>query len=123
VTLELLRELIGWVLVAGGGIFVIIGALGLNRMPDFFTRLHATSVGDTFGAGLMLTGMMIEAGLSLVTLKLLFLLLFLWFAGPVATHALARAALIAGVKPVLSPDSPVDADLKDARQGEPSSNR
>jgi multicomponent Na+:H+ antiporter subunit G len=44
-----------------------------------------------------------------VTLKLLFLLLFLWFAGPVATHALARAALLAGVKPVLAADSPVDA--------------
>jgi multicomponent Na+:H+ antiporter subunit G len=110
VSLELLREIFGWALILGGGIFVVIGAVGLIRMPDLFTRLHAASVGDTFGAGLMLIGMMVMAGLSLVTLKLLFLLLFLWFAGPVATHALARAALLAGVKPVLAADSPVDAE-------------
>jgi multicomponent Na+:H+ antiporter subunit G len=110
VNLEFVRDIIGWVLILGGGIFVIIGAVGLIRMPDLFTRLHAASVGDTFGAGLMLIGMMVMAGLSLVTLKLLFLLLFLWFAGPVATHALARAALLAGVRPVLDKASPVSAE-------------
>jgi multicomponent Na+:H+ antiporter subunit G len=110
VSLELLRDVIGWALILGGGAFVVIGAVGLIRMPDLFTRLHAASVGDTFGAGLMLLGMMVMAGLSLVTLKLLFLLLFLWFAGPVATHALARAALLAGLKPELARDSAVSAE-------------
>lgn len=108
--LELLRDAIGWVLIVGGGVFVVIGAIGLNRMPDVFTRMHATSVSDTFGAGLMLVGMMVMAGFSLVTAKLLFLLLFLWFTAPVATHALARAALLAGVKPVVVDESPVDGD-------------
>ena len=108
-SLALLRDVIGWALILGGGAFVVIGAVGLNRMPDLFTRLHAASVGDTFGAGLMLIGMMVMAGFSLVTLKLLFLLLFLWFVGPVATHALARAALLAGLKPELAKDSPVSA--------------
>jgi multicomponent Na+:H+ antiporter subunit G len=115
--IELLREVLGWILIVGGGIFVVIGAIGLNRMPDVFTRMQATSVGDTFGAGLMIAGMMVQAGLTLVTAKLLFLLLFLWFTGPVATHALARAALTAGVKPVLAPDSPVAPDLSDAAKG------
>jgi multicomponent Na+:H+ antiporter subunit G len=115
--IELLREALGWVLIVGGGIFVVVGAIGLNRMPDVFTRMQATSVGDTFGAGLMIAGMMVEAGFTLVTAKLLFLLLFLWFTGPVATHALARAALTAGVKPVLAPDSPVAPDLNDAAKG------
>lgn len=109
-SLELLREIVGAALILVGGAFVVIGALGLLRMPDIFTRLHATSVGDTFGAGLMLIGMMVMAGLSLVTLKLLFLFLFLWFAGPVATHALARAALLAGVEPVLDKETPVSAE-------------
>jgi multicomponent Na+:H+ antiporter subunit G len=120
---ELLRDLLGWVLILGGGIFVVIGAIGLNRMPDVFTRMHATSVGDTFGAGLMIAGMMVQAGFSLVTAKLLFLLLFLWFIGPVATHVLAHAALIAGVKPVLAPESPVGPDLDDEDKGGSSSNR
>ena len=109
-SLELLRDVCGWVLIVGGGVFVVIGAVGLNRMPDVFTRMHATSVSDTFGAGLMLIGMMVMAGFSLVTAKLLFLLLFLWFTAPVATHALARAALLAGVKPVVVDESPVDGD-------------
>jgi multicomponent Na+:H+ antiporter subunit G len=110
VSLVLLRDILGWALILGGGIFVVIGAVGILRMPDLFTRLHAASVGDTFGAGLMLVGMMVMAGVSLVTLKLLFLLLFLLFVGPVATHALARAALLAGVKPVLAKDSPLSAE-------------
>jgi len=115
--IELLKDALGWVLIGGGGIFVVIGAVGLNRMPDVFTRMQATSVGDTFGAGLMIVGMIVQAGFSLVAAKLLFILLFLWFTGPVATHALARAALIAGVKPVLAPDSPVAADLGDTVKG------
>jgi multicomponent Na+:H+ antiporter subunit G len=86
-------------------------------MPDVFTRMHAASVSDTLGAGLMIAGMMVEAGFSLVSARLLFLLLFLWFTGPVATHALARAALTAGLKPVLAPESPVKPDLNDATEG------
>ena len=109
-SLEILRDIVGWVMILGGGVFVVVGAVGLNRMPDVFTRMHATSVSDTFGAGLMLVGMMVMAGFTLVTAKLLFLLMFLWFTAPVATHALARAALLAGVKPVVVDESPVDGD-------------
>ena len=76
-TLDLARDVVSWVLIGGGGIFLVIGAVGLNRMPDVFTRMHATSVSDTFGAGLMLLGMMAQGGFSLVTAKLLLLLLFL----------------------------------------------
>jgi multicomponent Na+:H+ antiporter subunit G len=111
VTLDLIRDVVSWVLITGGGVFLVIGAIGLNRMPDVFTRMHATSVSDTFGAGLMLAGMMVQAGFSLVTAKLLFLLLFLWFTAPIATHALARAALLAGCKPAVVEDSPVDAEV------------
>jgi multicomponent Na+:H+ antiporter subunit G len=119
VTLDLLRDSAAWILIGGGGIFLVIGAVGLNRMPDVFTRMHATSVSDTFGAGLMLVGMMVQGGFSLVTIKLLFLLLFLWFTGPVATHALARAALLAGCKPAVVDESSADGEA--AKGDEPSS--
>ena len=99
--LDLLREALGWLLIGGGGLLFLIGAIGFLRMPDVFTRMHAASVAETAGAGLMLIGMMVMAGLSLVTAKLALLLAFLWFSGPVATHAIARAALQAGVKPHL----------------------
>lgn len=100
--LDIVRTVIAWALIGAGGFFVIISAIGLNRMPDVFTRQHAASVGDTFGAGLMLVGMMVVAGFSLVTVKLILLLLFMWFMGPVGAHAIARAALQAGEKPILA---------------------
>jgi multicomponent Na+:H+ antiporter subunit G len=118
-TLDLVRDVVSWLLIVGGGIFLVIGAIGLNRMPDVFTRMHATSVSDTFGAGLMLVGLMVQSGVSLVTVKLLFLLLCLWFTAPIATHALARAALLAGCKPALVEESPLDGDApKDVPTGD-----
>lgn len=90
----------GSVIVLVGAMFMISGALGMVRMPDVFTRLHAASVSDTFGAGLILIGLILVGGLSLVSVKLAFLLAFLFLTGPVATHAVARAALDAGVKPL-----------------------
>ncbi|MEM8700051.1 MAG: monovalent cation/H(+) antiporter subunit G, partial [Pseudomonadota bacterium] len=85
-----------------GGFFFLIGALGLNRMPDLFTRMHATSVGETMGVGLLVLGMCLQAGFTLVTVKLLFILVIVLFTGAVATHALARAALHDGEKPLLA---------------------
>ena len=94
-------EILSWPFLAAGSFFYLVGAIGLMRMPDVYTRMHAVSVSDTFGAGLLLVGMMITAGLSLVTAKLFIILLILLYTGPVATHALARAARYAKVEPVL----------------------
>ena len=100
----LLVDLLSWGCILAGSAFVIVGAVGLVRMPDLFTRMHAASVTDTLGAGLLITGLMMQAGLTLVTLKLVFLLALFFFAGPVATHALAQAALNQGVAPSLHED-------------------
>ena len=87
-----------------GSFFVVCGALGLLRMPDIYTRLHAASVIDTAGAGLLILGMILQAGFTLVTVKLLFVLAIFFFTLPVASHALARVALQEGIKPKLSED-------------------
>jgi multicomponent Na+:H+ antiporter subunit G len=97
-------DILSWTLIIAGSFFTVSGAIGLVRMPDVYTRMHAASVTDTLGAGLLLAGLMVQAGLSLVTLKLLFILILFFFMGPVATHALALAALHAGVRPQLSED-------------------
>ena len=97
-------DLLSWGLMLSGSAFVIIGAIGLIRMPDLYTRMHAASVTDTLGAGLLILGLMLQAGLSLVTLKLLFILALFFFTGPVASHALAQVALHAGVTPLLDED-------------------
>lgn len=98
--IELLRDVIAAILIIGGGFFVILGAVGINRMPDVFTRLHAVSLSDTIGASLILLGLAVESGWNLVTGRLILLVLFLLFAGPMATHALARAALHARLRPL-----------------------
>ncbi len=101
-TLSLITQWVAGILVVIGGVFMVIGAIGVNRMPDVFTRMHAASVGDTLGFGLIMVGLMVLGGFTLVTVKLIFLVLFVMLTGPVATHALARAALQAGIKPALT---------------------
>ena len=93
-------NVISWLSLAIGGIFCVIGAIGLLRMPDFFTRMHAASVIETLGAGLILFGLIIQAGWTLIAVKLVMLFLLIFFASPTASHALARAALAKGMKPL-----------------------
>ena len=75
--MELMLDLVSWVLLSAGGVFVLIGGIGALRMPNLYTRMHAASVTDTMGAALVLTGVMLQAGLSLATIKLAAILLFL----------------------------------------------
>jgi multicomponent Na+:H+ antiporter subunit G len=99
--IAVVTDALSWALLAAGAAFCLIGALGLLRMPDFYTRMHAASVTDTIGAGLLLLGMMLQAGASLISVKLAFIALLLFFASPTATHALARAARVRGLQPQL----------------------
>lgn len=92
-------EVLSWAFLLSGSFFAIGGGIGVIRMPDLFTRLHAAAVTDTGGAGLILVGLMFQGGFSLVTVKLLLVLGFLWFSSPVSTYALARAALAGGEEP------------------------
>ena len=94
-------DALSWAALAAGGFFCVVGAVGLVRLPDFYTRMHAASVTDTLGAGLVLLGLMLQAGLTLVTAKLAMIGLLLFFTSPTASHALARAAFVRGVKPRL----------------------
>ena len=106
--IELILNLISAGLLAAGSIFVLIGAFGLIRLPDFSTRLHAAGITDTLGAELILLGLMFQAGLSLVTVKLILISLFIFFTSPTATHAVANAARVMGLKPMLVPDKDLE---------------
>jgi multicomponent Na+:H+ antiporter subunit G len=87
------------VLLLGGGAFVLIGGIGLLRMPDLYTRMHAASLTDTMGTVLVLFGVMLQAGLSLATIKLAAIGIFLLLTSPTATYALSNAALMSGIRP------------------------
>jgi multicomponent Na+:H+ antiporter subunit G len=97
-------DLLSLALILAGAFFAIVGMIGVIRMPDFFTRLHAASVTDTLGAGLLCAGLMLQAGPTLVAAKLLMIVALLFFTGPAITHALAQAALHAGLEPKLAED-------------------
>ena len=81
------------ILLGAGAVFCLIGALGLFRMPTFITRVHAASLIDSLGAILILTGLMLQAGFTLVTVKLVLILIFLLLTGPTAIHAIASTTL------------------------------
>ena len=90
-------DVASWALLVAGGVFCVIGALGLVRLHSFFPRTHAASVIDSAGAGLLLAGMLLQAGWTLVAVKLVVIGLLIFFASPTATHALANAARERGV--------------------------
>jgi multicomponent Na+:H+ antiporter subunit G len=88
-----------WILIISGSFFVIVGAFGTYRFPDFWSRLHAASITDSAGVILLLIGMGVYSGLTLITFKLLVIGLFLFITGPTSTHAVANAALVSGLRP------------------------
>jgi len=103
--LQTAADIASWIFIVSGSAGIVISALGLLRLPDFYTRLHAGGVTDTFGAELIIIGMAIQAGFTLLTVKLVIIGLFLFFTGPTATHATANAAWVAGLKPRLADNS------------------
>lgn len=97
--MALLADLLSWVLLLAGGFFVVVGSVGLIRLPEFFSRIHAASITDTLGAGLLVAGMALQSPSWLGAVKLVLILVFLEVTGPAATHALAKAALHGGIRP------------------------
>jgi multicomponent Na+:H+ antiporter subunit G len=101
-------DIASWGLFIGGSAFLIIGAIGLIRLPDMFSRIHGAGIIDTMGVMMLFAGMILQAGLTLVSVKIIIIILFLMFTLPTATHALARTAIEAGMIP-LSDDDDTDA--------------
>ena len=91
------------VLLVLGCLVALTSAVGVLRMPDVYTRLHAAGMTDTLGAGFLILGMCFQTGLTLLTLRLLLVYAFLLFTSPIGTHALARATLSGNVEPFRAP--------------------
>ena len=77
-------------------------------MPDVYTRSHAAGITDTMGAILVLVGLMFQAGLTLITVKLIMILVFLLFTSPAASYALNHTAWSKGLRPKLDSDPPIE---------------
>lgn len=115
--MEILLDAVSWVLIVVGSVMLVIGGIGVVRLPDVFARMHGAGIVDTLGAGAILIGLMFQAGLTIVTIKLILIFVFIMFTSPTTTHALARASLAGGVRPQLH-ESPDDHA---ADKGEPPS--
>ncbi len=80
-------------LIIAGLFFFIVGTIGLIRLPDTYTRIHAPTKCDTLGLGLIILGLIIYNGFTIASTKLLFILIFLWFTSPTAASAISKAAM------------------------------
>jgi len=117
----ILLDVLSVVFLIVGTVLLLASAVGIVRFPDFYARLHAAGKGDTLGHGLVLVGLMLTAGLSLVSAKLAFILFFIFLLNPTATHALARGAWVCGVRPWRGGDVPFrqrEGQMADADRAE-----
>ena len=104
--MALLADIVSWTCLFAGS------ALALLRLPDVFARMHGAGMVDTLGLALILLGLMFQAGFTLITVKLILIMVFVLYTSPTTTHALARACLYGGVRP--------QADRKDPEGGDSS---
>ena len=100
--MEIARDVVAWILILVGCFLTVLGSIGLLRLPDVYTRVHSAGVVDTVGAAFLLIGLSLYGGFTLITVKLLMILAFVFFTSPTATNALANAVYTAGVKPALA---------------------
>jgi multicomponent Na+:H+ antiporter subunit G len=98
------KSVLATVLLCGGAFIMLVGSIGINRLPDFFSRTHAAANVDTLGILLFVGGLMVHEGLSINSAKLLLIVVFLLLTSPIASHALARRALLAGLIPWFAKD-------------------
>lgn len=101
--MEFWANLLAGAFMVGGVFFMMIGSIGIIRLPDFYTRAHAAGKVDTLGIMLFIAGLIVYEGFTLVSAKLALISVFVALTSPVATHQMLRRALAYGLKPWIRP--------------------
>ena len=114
--LEWIRFLAGAVCMAAGLVFYIIQFIGVFRFKYVLNRMHAAAIGDTLGCGLMLLGAVVFNGFTFPSIKILFLIVFLWMTSPVAAHMVVKLEVLSREK--MEDCCPVEA-AEDVKEGCP----
>ena len=99
-----LKFIFSLIIVSFGAFFLLIGSIGLIRLPDFYARAHATSKSDTLGIMLVIAGLIIFEGFTVNSAKLLIMIIFVALTNPTATNALTRAAFKFRLRPWFKKD-------------------
>lgn len=98
--MDIILDILSWISITIGGLFCIIGAIGVYRFPDIFSRMHAQGVIDTGGVAFILLGLILQSGFNLVSARLLLLGAFIFFIGPPVTYIFVRTMLHYGHTPI-----------------------
>lgn len=109
----MIREIISSILLVSGFLFLVISAIGVIRLPDFFSRLHSSSIGETLGISLMGTGLIVFEGLTLTSAKILLIIVGIFIGNPVGTHLIGKAALLSGHYPKKSQQNNIPKKSKE----------
>ncbi|MDJ0769783.1 MAG: monovalent cation/H(+) antiporter subunit G [Ilumatobacter sp.] len=109
------------ILAIAGAFFLLVGSIGVVRLPDFYTRTHAVGKSDTLGLVLAILGIAVHGGLSLTDVKLIAVVVFVALTNPVGTHALVRSAHFSGLRPWFKgqpmPEDPTEDHHHDGADG------
>ena len=112
--------IVSWAFMLCGCVFIVSGAVGIIRMPDLYTRLHAASITDTGGAVFISIALIIQAvfvfGNTMAAIKVVLILFFTLFTAPTASHALAKTALLSGLVPTDKKGKPLLDSSEEATQ-------
>jgi len=92
-------KIIAGIFLLAGFFFILIAAIGVMRLPDFYTRLHASGKSETLGMILCFTGLALYEGFNLTSIKYLMIIVFILLANPIGTHIICREAYRSGLKP------------------------
>jgi multicomponent Na+:H+ antiporter subunit G len=87
-------DIIAAALLVGGTVFMLGAAVGLLRLPDLYTRMHAVTKAGTLGVGLMLLSAIVTFGDVSVTARALLALVFVLLTAPVSAHMIGRAGYL-----------------------------
>jgi multicomponent Na+:H+ antiporter subunit G len=99
--IDTMIDMASWACLVIGSLMSVVGGIGVLRLPDFYSRLHAGGITDTMGAGFILVGLVLQAGVGLAAVKLLMVMYFMLVASPTSSHALAQAAMVHKLAPLL----------------------
>ena len=110
-------DIISYVLLVAGGLVSVVAGIGVLRLPDLFSRMHAASMLDTLGAACILGGLILQVGFTVVGFKLCMVFAFLAITTSTAAHALAKSALADGLVPYGVDPSDLPGGHDDASTG------
>jgi multicomponent Na+:H+ antiporter subunit G len=97
-TVALLITWISIILILTGTFFVAIAAIGVLRLPDLYTRMHAAAKAGAFGGSLILIATALLFGSWVIAIKVVLIILFFYASTPVAGHMIGRAGYLTGIR-------------------------